>query len=92
LGYPAKTVSLPGDGHIYIDGGLVKEPYLDDRIESMPVGSVPVGCVSPRDGALDCVLPPSAYFVLGDNRAASKDSRFFGPVERREIRGVLVED
>jgi signal peptidase I len=94
LGLPGETVSVPGDGHIYIDGRLVPEPYLDHAAKTMPLPAVaPPGCGPPPvpGAGLDCAVPPSAYFVLGDNRQASKDSRYFGPVDRTRIRGVLVD-
>jgi signal peptidase I len=94
LGLPGETVSVPGDGHIYVDGRFVTKAYLDHAAKTMPLpGAAPPGCGSPPvlGAELDCVVPPSAYFVLGDNRPASRDSRFFGPVDRTQIRGVLVD-
>jgi signal peptidase I len=95
LGLPGETVSLPGDGRIYIEGRLVTEPYLDRGAKTMLLpGAVPPGCESSQvpSAGLDCVVPRSAYFVLGDNRPASKDSRFFGPVDDSQIRGVVVDE
>jgi signal peptidase I len=94
LGLPGETVSLPGDGHIYIDGRLVTEPYLDHRTKTVPLpGAMPPGCGAPRvqSAGTDCVVPQSAYFVFGDNRPASRHSRYFGPVDRTQIPGVLVD-
>jgi signal peptidase I len=92
IGLPGETVSLPGDGRVYINGRVVSEPYLDSATKTMGVpGSVPRGCESPTFGALECAVRESAYFVLGDNRPESKDSRFFGSVDATRIRGVVDE-
>lgn len=36
------------------------------------------------------LLGPNEYWVEGDNKEASKDSRFFGPIKRGDILGVVV--
>ena len=47
-------------------------------------------------GGPDCnfpkpiVIPPGEYFVLGDNRGESDDSRFWGPIRRAWIIGVVT--
>ena len=64
IGLPGETVDIHG-GHVYIDGELLQESYLQVRTR---------GNVSPRQVCEECV------FVLGDNRNASNDSRFFGSV------------
>ena len=66
-----RVVGLPGDtielnqGHLFVNGQRVDEPYLDPEIDTRPYGPVTV-----KDGML---------FVLGDNRAHSGDSRFLPP-------------
>jgi signal peptidase I len=92
VGLPGETVTLGGDGHVYINGHLLREPYLDDRTKTVPVLAVLTGCSPPMNGALECVVPRSAYFMLGDNRPESKDSRFFGPVEDAQIGGVVIDE
>ena len=71
VGLPGETVEMRG-GRVYVDGGLLDEPYLtafDDSDE--PPETVPAG----------------HYYVLGDNRAVSYDSRSVGPIAQSQIVG-----
>jgi signal peptidase I len=78
-----RVIGLPGDrirvydGHVYLNGRLVTEPYVPERYldsRSYPEIRVPAG----------------SYFVLGDHRSMSNDSRDFGPVSRSYIYGKAV--
>ncbi|WP_240610900.1 signal peptidase I [Ammonifex thiophilus] len=64
------------DNHLYINGHLTPEPYL------------PPGTVFPDYGPVK--VPPGCYFVLGDNRMNSEDSRVWGMLERRYIIGKAI--
>ena len=81
-----RVVGLPGDRIALKDGVVVRngtperEPYIAS------CGQDPADCTFPRA----VVLPAGTYFVLGDNRGASDDSRFWGPVRARDIVGVVV--
>jgi signal peptidase I len=74
-----RIVGLPGDtiqgkdGRVYINGKPLSEPYLPEGTHS-------------RDFGPDKV-PPDSYFMLGDNRQASKDSTYFGPIKRDDLIG-----
>lgn len=81
-----RIIALPGeqllirDGVVYINGHKLDEPYLPEawtQDNSPPPWSN-------GDGA---VIPPNQYFVMGDNRNRSQDSRFFGPISRDRIDG-----
>jgi signal peptidase I len=76
-----RIVAGPGDrikivaGHVIRNGKRVNEPYAQ-RCE----GS---GCDFPRE----VQVPPGHWFMMGDNRGDSDDSRFWGPVPRKWIIG-----
>lgn len=78
-----RVIGLPGDrvrisfGHVYVNGKLASEPYVPD--EFLDTRSYP-----------ETIIPPNSYFVLGDHRSMSNDSREFGPVPRSYIYGKAV--
>ena len=74
IGLPHETIQSTPDGHIEINGHVLNEPYL-------PPGTQ-LGPPIPKQ-----VIPANDYFVMGDNRTDSSDSRFFGPVPRKYIVG-----
>jgi len=78
-----RIVAGPGDtfsvknGHPVVNGvEKTDEPYI------IPCGSAPA-CNLPKT----ITIPPDHYFMMGDNRGASDDSRFWGPVPRSWIIG-----
>ena len=76
VGLPGETVEIRR-GTVYVNGSAVPEPYVPLQYEDMSdFGPVRV----PRD----------SYFVMGDHRISSNDSRVFGPVASRFIYGRAV--
>lgn len=81
--YIKRVIGLPGDkiaidfGRVYVNGKLLHEPYVPQKYRDDR--SYPL-----------TVIPPDSYFVLGDHRNMSSDSRDFGPVNRRFIYGKAV--
>lgn len=73
---PGDTLSVR-DGHPVVNGVEKKdEPYI------RPCGNSSA-CNMPKS----ITIPPDSYFMMGDNRGASDDSRFWGPVPRKWIIG-----
>jgi signal peptidase I len=75
-----RVIGLPGDAvqikesAVWVNGKLLDESaYLDVSVQST--------------GAIDLTLGADEFFLMGDNRAASLDSRIFGPVNRSYIIG-----
>ena len=78
--YIKRVIALPGDrltvdsGRVYVNGKQLSEPYVPDRYRDIrSIASI--------------TIPPHEYFVMGDHRSISSDSRDFGPVERHFIYG-----
>jgi signal peptidase I len=65
------------DGHVYVNGKLLVEDYVPRSYQDDR--SYP-----------DVTVPPDSYFVLGDHRSLSNDSRDFGPVDSSYIYGKAV--
>jgi len=80
VGLPGERVQLRverGAAFVYVDGRRLEEPYVEqDRRDSGPGASFTV--------------PRGSYFVMGDNRSQSCDSRIFGPVPRESFVGPVV--
>ena len=70
VGLPGETVAFE-DGAVIIDGVPLPEPYLHPLYARRRMTRVPI------------TLQDDEYFVLGDNRDASHDSRAVGPLHRR---------
>jgi signal peptidase I len=78
--YIKRVIALPGDdlridhGRVYVNGRVIEEKY------------VPAQYADDRSQP-GLVVPDNEYFVMGDHRSISSDSRDFGPVERDLIYG-----
>ena len=78
--YIKRIIAVPGDrlhidrGQVYVNDKPLKEPYIPEEYRDMK--------------SLDAmVIPRDEYFVMGDHRSISSDSREFGPVKRDLIYG-----
>ena len=81
--YIKRVIGVPGDtvevveGVVYVNGEALTEPYVPEEYRD-------------RTSAAKHVLDADEYFVLGDHRSSSNDSRTWGTVPRRYIYGKAV--
>jgi signal peptidase I len=76
IGLPGETVEIDEAGRILVNGTPLEEPYLSNMV------GVPY-----RHRAGTWSVPDGSYFVLGDNRNSSSDSRSWGMLEEQYIVG-----
>lgn len=74
IGLPGETIRLE-QGRVVVDGEVLDEPYVLDVNNRFrqPYGPI--------------VVPEDSYFMLGDNRDSSRDSRYWGTVPRSLVKG-----
>jgi signal peptidase I len=81
--YIKRVIGLPGDrlwiaeGQVWVNGEPLHEGYVPDAYRD-------------TRSMAEMVVPPDTYFMMGDHRSISSDSREFGPVERSLIYGKAV--
>jgi len=76
IALPGETVDIRDD-QVLIDDRILDEPYIAEQILTQPTGSV----------EFPFEVPEGCVFVMGDNRADSRDSRIFGPIDEDHIVG-----
>jgi signal peptidase I len=80
IALPGQTIYSSGNS-IYVNGRLLAEPYLP---QYDPLGPPIASSQHPYR------VPPGEFYVLGDNRADSCDSRYWGPLKGSSIIGKVV--
>ncbi|WP_026696134.1 signal peptidase I [Peribacillus kribbensis] len=81
IGLPGDTVSMKNDV-LYVNGHAYKEPYLKRGNQSQYTGDF-----SLEELFGTSKVPKGTYFVLGDNRPISKDSRIIGFIKQSSVIG-----
>jgi signal peptidase I len=83
-----RIIGLPGEkvhlwrGYVFVNGKLLREPYLPKYTFTHPDQEVKRGAFA---------LGSGSYFVLGDNRTSSYDSRNYGPVYREAVLAIVPQ-
>jgi signal peptidase I len=80
IGLPNDVVEIR-DGHVFVNGSELIEEYLAKGTST----------VSPNKNQGRIVVGPESYFVLGDNREISEDSRYYGPIKKSALLGVVFK-
>jgi len=81
--YIKRVIALPGDkvriatGRVYVNDQLMNETYVPARYAD-------------KSYYPEMTVPPRSFFLMGDHRSSSNDSRDFGPVDQRFIYGKAV--
>lgn len=94
--YIKRCIAGPGDTVevrnkvLFINGVRASDPEFSIHNDTLPDGTQRIGVRSPRDNYGPYVVPKESYFMMGDNRDNSFDSRFWGPVRKEYILGEAM--
>lgn len=80
IGCPGDTIDITVSGDVLRNGELLNELYIKEHITHSNTGEY-----------THVELSDNEYYVMGDNRNASLDSRILGPVKRDDIIGIIIE-
>jgi signal peptidase I len=78
IGLPNQKIEIR-EGVVFVNGTALNEPYVDPQNNKSARSMQPM------------TLAPDSYFVLGDNRDNSSDSRIWGPLKRELIYGKFLK-
>ncbi len=81
IGLPGEKIKIM-EGHVYINNSLLSEPYLSSSVVTQTFGFI-------KEGE-EITIPADNYFLLGDNRPYSSDSREFGFIPMSKIFGKIT--
>lgn len=97
--YVKRVIGLPGDtveaknGKLYVNGKLVRQSYINKYQRKEGTGNWTLKSISVQNSWLKnsgtIKVPAGEYFVLGDHRSVSNDSRYYGFVPKSKLLGVV---
>ena len=79
IGLPGETIHIKS-GDVFINNLYIKEPFLKNK------GDVMFRSINMKNK----IIPLNSYFLMGDHREKSTDSRNFGPLHRNNILGKTI--
>jgi signal peptidase I len=92
IGLPGETIEMRNK-KVYIDGKPLDEPYvhfLDPPSDEGGSSPPDVDAADLRSGFPPMMVPPDQYFMMGDNRDNSQDSRYWGFMRRDYVKGKAL--
>ena len=92
IGLPGETIEMRNK-KVYIDGKPLDEPYvhfLDPPVDEIVSSAPDVEAGDLRSGFPPMMVPPDQYFMMGDNRDNSQDSRYWGFMPRDYVKGKAL--
>ena len=91
-----RVIALPGetvevrDRNVYVNGSAIHEPYAHYLLPASSADYHEVTSFDVRERYGPVTVPPNQYFVMGDNRDNSQDSRYWGFLPRELIKGKAL--
>ncbi|MGY3779661.1 signal peptidase I [Isobaculum melis] len=86
IGMPGDTIEVKDDV-LFINGKAQDESYLDQEREELQDGEKLMKDFTLKELTGASTVPPNKLFVMGDNRLYSRDSRDFGFIDQKDIKG-----
>lgn len=92
--YIKRLIGMPGDtlelkqGVLYINGKKIEQPFINT--EALQKQTVFIDDFTLQSLTGETKIPEGKYFVMGDNRGVSRDSRMIGLIDRKAIEGKAV--
>ena len=92
--YIKRVIGMPGDtlelkqGVLYINGKKIEQPFINT--DALQKQTVFIDDFTLQSLTGETKIPEGKYFVMGDNRGVSRDSRMIGLIDRKAIEGKAV--